>query len=74
MGFTVVLAVPVIFGVAFADGFAVAFPPEIAELPGTIVEVLVVDLILPEILTFGGATGALGRAVGVGLLVTTGAG
>ena len=63
------------FGVALGDGFEVAAPPEIVELPGTTVLVFVVDLILPEMLTFGGevTTGFVGF-FGVADLVATGAG
>ena len=62
-------------GVALGEGFDVAAPPEIFELPGTTVLVFVVDLILPEMLTLGGAdvVGFVGF-LGVADLVATGAG
>ena len=62
-------------GVALVDGFEVAAPPEIVELPGTTVLVFVVDLILPEMLTLGGAvTAGFVGFFGVADLVATGAG
>ncbi len=61
------------FGVAFGDGFEVAAPPEIVELPGTTVLVFVVDLMLPEMLTLGGVTTGFVGFFGVADLVATGA-
>jgi hypothetical protein len=63
------------FGVALAEGFDVAAPPEIVELPGTTVLVFVVDLMLPEMLTLGGADAAgFVGFFGAADLVATGAG